>query len=77
MLGRLEENKTALLEAHQLIVAAVAANRRMLPADEWLLDNFYLIEEQIRTARRHLPKNYSRELPKLLERTIKRPATRL
>ena len=26
----------------------------------------YLIEEQIRTARRHLPKGYSRELPRLL-----------
>ena len=66
LLGRLEENQAELLEAHQRIVAAVAAQRRMSPADEWLLDNFYLIEEQIRTARRHLPKNYSRELPKLL-----------
>src|SRR5476649_508169 len=28
-------------------------------------DNFYLIEEQIRTAKRHLPKGYSRELPRL------------
>ena len=36
------------------------------PAGEWLLDNFYLIEEQIRTAKRHLPKGYSRELPCLL-----------
>jgi hypothetical protein len=26
---------------------------------------FYLIEEQIRTAKRHLPKGYSRELPRL------------
>ena len=65
LLSRLEENKSVLLEAHRLVVAAVAADRRILPADEWLLDNFYLIEEQIRTARRHLPKNYSRELPKL------------
>jgi cyclic beta-1,2-glucan synthetase len=39
--------------------------RRITPAGEWLLDNFYLIEEQIRTARRHLPKGYSRELPTL------------
>jgi cyclic beta-1,2-glucan synthetase len=31
-----------------------------------LLDNFYLIEEQIRTAKRHLPQGYSRELPRLL-----------
>ncbi len=27
--------------------------------------HFYLIEEQIRTAKRHLPKPYSRELPRL------------
>ena len=45
---------------------AVKANRRITPAGEWLLDNFYLIEEQIRTAKRHLPKGYSRELPRLL-----------
>lgn len=66
LLSRLEENEAVLLDAHQLIVATVAANRRMSPADEWLLDNFYLIEEQIRTARRHLPKTYSAELPRLL-----------
>jgi len=35
------------------------------PAGEWLLDNFHLVEEQIRTAKRHLPKGYSRELPRL------------
>ena len=43
----------------------MTANRRITPAAEWLLDNFYLIEEQIRTAKRHLPKGYSRELPRL------------
>src|SRR5690606_9259896 len=36
------------------------------PADEWLLDNIYLIEEQIRIARRHFPKDYSRQLPRLV-----------
>lgn len=34
-------------------------------AENWLLDNFYLIEQQIGLARRHLPKGYSRQLPKL------------
>jgi hypothetical protein len=66
LLSRLEKNETVLLKAYQLIAAAVAANRRTSPAAEWLLDNFYLIEEQIRTARRDLPKNYSAELPRLL-----------
>lgn len=66
LLSRLEKNEAVLLKAYQLIAAAVTANRRTSPAAEWLLDNFYLIEEQIRTARRHLPKNYSTELPRLL-----------
>jgi len=65
LLKRLEKNEQVLLKAQQLIVAAVAAKRRVSPADESLLDNFYLIEEQIRTARRHLPKDYSKELPRL------------
>ena len=72
LLTRLAENEGVLLEVHNLLTEAVKADRRITPAGEWLLDNFYLIEEQIRTARRHLPKGYSRELPRLLERPIGR-----
>ncbi len=50
-----------------LLTAAVKSKRRIAPAGVWLLDNFYLIEEQIRTARRHLPKDYSRGLPRLAQ----------
>ena len=66
LLSRLDENEAILLEVHDLISEAVKANRQITPAGEWLLDNFYLIEEQIRTGRRHLPKGYSKELPRLL-----------
>jgi cellobiose phosphorylase len=66
LLARLDENEAVLLHAYELVSAAVEANRRITPAAEWLLDNFYLIEEQIRMARRHLPRKYSRELPRLL-----------
>src|SRR3989338_8742891 len=66
LLTRLAENDGVLIGACNLLTAAVTANRRIAPAGEWLLDNFYLIEEQIRTARRHLPKGYSRGLPRLL-----------
>ncbi len=65
LLARLAENEEVLLQTCRLLTAAVKATRRITPAGEWLLDNFYLIEEQIRTARRHLPKGYSRELPRL------------
>jgi cyclic beta-1,2-glucan synthetase len=66
LLSRLAENETILLEVHELVSDALKANRQITPAGEWLLDNFYLIEEQIRTGRRHLPKGYSMELPRLL-----------
>ena len=66
LLTRLSENEGVLISARNLLTQALKTDRRITPAGEWLLDNFYLIEEQIRTARRHLPKGYSRELPRLL-----------
>jgi len=65
LLARLADNETILVEVCKLMTVGAADNRRITPAGEWLLDNFYLIEEQIRTAKRHLPKGYSRELPRL------------
>nr|WP_211335194.1 glucoamylase family protein [Thiocapsa rosea] len=67
LLARLNENETILIGVCRLLMVAVTENRRIAPAGEWLLDNFYLIEDQIRTAKRHLPKGYSRELPRLLQ----------
>ncbi|MEN6472772.1 MAG: hypothetical protein ABFD81_02060, partial [Syntrophaceae bacterium] len=65
LLARLTENEGVLVETCGLLTSAVKANRRIAPAGEWLLDNLYLIKEQIRTAKKHLPKGYSRELPRL------------
>ena len=64
LLDRLEANEQNL-RAFNRATLAVNPSRRVTPAAEWLLDNFYLIEEQIRMARRHLPRGYSRELPRL------------
>jgi Ser/Thr protein kinase RdoA (MazF antagonist) len=65
LLGRLSDNEHVIDRACTLFTEAAQANRRLTPACEWLLDNAYLIEEQVATARRHLPKGYSRELPRL------------
>ncbi len=65
LLPRLAENERVLIAAYDLIAAAAEMNRRIAPAAEWLLDNFYLIEEQIRSTRRLLPRSYSGELPRL------------
>ncbi|MGD0598686.1 MAG: glucoamylase family protein [Terriglobales bacterium] len=66
LLARLAENEGVLVGVRGLLTAAVKTNRRITPAGEWLLDNFYLIEEQIRMSEKHLPRTYSRELPRLL-----------
>jgi cellobiose phosphorylase len=67
LLTRLGGNEDLLVAVRTSLTEAVNDKRRITPAAEWLLDNFYLIEEQIRTARRHLPVGYSRELPILAD----------
>ncbi len=65
LLSHLDQNEQCL-RAFNRSTLAVTPNRRITPAAEWLLDNFYLIEEQILMVRRHLPAGYSRALPQLL-----------
>jgi cellobiose phosphorylase len=67
LLKRLADNENVLIEVHNLLTESAKADSRISPAGEWLLDNFYLIEEQIRTGKRHLPKGYSSGLPQLSE----------
>ena len=65
LLPRLAANESVLIGVCRQLTAAVSGNHRISPAGEWLLDNFHLVEEQIATAKRHLPRGYSRELPRL------------
>ncbi len=65
LLPRLASNEKILREYNERTLE-IEKNRRVTPAAEWLLDNFHLIEEQIHTAQRHLPRGFNRELPQLL-----------
>ena len=65
LLARLAANEHILAKSYESLCAAVHDKQTISPAGEWLLDNFHLIEEQIRTARRHLPRHYCRTLPHL------------
>jgi cyclic beta-1,2-glucan synthetase len=65
LIPRLLENERVLLETYDLLAKAVENDYQITPAAEWLLDNFYVIEEQILTAHRHLPRSYSQALPQL------------
>ena len=67
LLPRLADNARVLLTAYDVVTAVATQGQRIVPAEAWLLDNFYLIEQQIGQARRHLPRGYSRQLPRLAD----------
>lgn len=67
LLPRLADNARVLLAAYDVVTAATTPGQRAVPTEAWLLDNFYLIKQQISLARRHLPRGYSRQLPRLAE----------
>ena len=63
--GRLAENEATLLDAYRTMTAVIDEGRVITPAAEWLIDNYHLIERQIRQIRTDLPPGYYRQLPKL------------
>jgi len=67
LLPRLKDNAHVLTAAYDVVTTAAANGQRIVPAEAWVLDNFYLIEQQIAMARRHLPRGYSRQLPQLID----------
>lgn len=65
--ARLNDNANTLLEAYRANAVELEKGRTVVPAAEWLLDNYHLVEEQIREIRDDLPPGYYRQLPKLAE----------
>src|SRR5260221_3722567 len=67
LVTRLRDNERVLLAAYRKIAATTVEGQPGSPAAEWLLDNFHLVEQQVREVRTDLPESYYRELPKLSE----------
>lgn len=65
LLDRLRENRQVIDSCYDILTEAVQQKETLSPAAEWLLDNFYLVQEQFETTRRDLPKAYALQLPKL------------
>ncbi|HEY1838474.1 MAG TPA: glucoamylase family protein [Rhizomicrobium sp.] len=64
---RLQDNARVLVETYRAIVSATYARQPITPAAEWLLDNFHVVDEQIREIADDLPPGYYRRLPKLAD----------
>ncbi len=67
LLPRVWDNRRVLLDCYHAIAEAIREERAITPAAEWLVDNFHIVDEQLRAIRQDLPPGYYRELPKLAE----------
>ncbi|WP_124084026.1 GH36-type glycosyl hydrolase domain-containing protein [Burkholderia gladioli] len=65
LVRRLKHNADHLLKAYRNTVVSDALGEQIMPAAEWLLDNYHLIAEQVRQVREDLSPRYYRQLPKL------------
>ncbi len=66
LLARLNDNALSIDDSYRVLLASASRQRRLTAAGEWLLDNFYLLEEQAALVARHLPRSFNRELPRLV-----------
>ncbi|WP_207791558.1 GH36-type glycosyl hydrolase domain-containing protein [Sandaracinobacteroides saxicola] len=65
LLDRLNANARSLAACYAATVKMTAQGRPIAPAAEWLIDNFHLVEKQIRKIRDDMPPDYYRQLPKV------------
>ena len=67
LLPRVLDNGRVLLKSYRAIAQAIREERTITPAAEWLVDNYHIVDEQLREIHDDLPSGYYRELPKLTE----------
>jgi cyclic beta-1,2-glucan synthetase len=60
---RIRDNAKQIALAHRVLSLAVSRNEAVPAEAEWLLDNYYVIEDVVRQIYTHLPRQYYRELP--------------
>ncbi|MGC9358447.1 MAG: hypothetical protein ACP5GX_11290, partial [Anaerolineae bacterium] len=66
-LDRLDLQRDLLRKAYRKFVQASEGEGTLSGVAEWLLDNFYVIQQALRQIRENLPGGYYRRLPKLDE----------
>ena len=65
LLSRLAATERVLRSVHDTLASVAAEGLEVSPAGEWLLDNFYVVLEQVQEVRATLPSDYYHQLPKL------------
>ena len=62
-LSALREDYQKIVKAYDILNESISKDVSIPPSGEWLLDNFYVIEEQYHTVMNELPKRVYRKLP--------------
>ena len=67
LLPRVQDNARVLRDGYREIARVIREERAITPAAEWLVDNFHIVDEQLREIRDDLPVGFYNELPKLAD----------
>ncbi|MDX1638116.1 MAG: glycosyltransferase 36, partial [Balneolaceae bacterium] len=57
--------RKTLTDTYRVLARAARKNRELSVAGEWLIDNFYIVQEQIVQLKEDLPVSYYKKLPRL------------
>ena len=71
LIPRVLENGRILLEYYRATANAIKQGGTITPAAEWLVDNFYIVEEQLREIRDDLPPGFIEDCPSWPQATSK------
>lgn len=67
----LEEARQILINAYREFAGAVKSNQEITPAAEWIIDNYYIIQEQFVQIKSDFPENYQKSIPRLVKGPLK------
>lgn len=67
----LDKASASLKEAYRMLAKMAKNKEEMMPAAEWLIDNFYIVQEQIVQVNSDFPKEYQRNIPMLTDGYLK------
>ena len=62
-IDRLNQNYTLIEKTYNLLNEHIKKGIDVHPAGEWLLDNFYIVDETVKNIKKEMPRNKYKELP--------------
>jgi cyclic beta-1,2-glucan synthetase len=62
---RFTRTRTSIREAYRVLTERLVSGDEPSPAEEWLLENSHVVEDQIREVEEDLPRGYLHKLPRL------------